>query len=233
MWERSTGLPPHGRGLALLAAACPESSAAELSALSIGERDSRLLTLREWTFGKELSALLSCPACENSLEVGFSVADIRVAPKAQTSETHSLYLNDYDVLFRLPNSLDLAALSEGGSVLEGERRLLTRCVLSARRGDLEVGAGELPFEIFDAVAAAMDELDPQANVQLESECVHCGHRWKTTFDVESFFWSEIQAWAVRMLREVHGLARAYGWSEAEILSLSPQRRRFYLEMLET
>ncbi|MBD0372202.1 MAG: phage baseplate protein [Pyrinomonadaceae bacterium] len=233
VWERGFGLPPHERALSLLAMACPESSAGELSSLTIGERDGRLLTLREWTFGKELSALMTCPACENSLEVSFYVSDITVTPEAQAADTHSLYLNDYDVLFRLPNSTDLAALHGSVSVAEGERVLLARCLLSARKGDAEVGVSELPVEVLDAIAAEMDTLDPQANVQLEPECVHCGHRWKTTFDIESFFWSEIQAWAARTLREVHSLAQAYGWREAEILALSPQRRRFYLEMLAT
>ena len=38
--------------------------------------------------------------------------------------------------------------------------------------------------------------------------------------------------AKRLLMDVHLLARAYGWSEAEVLALSPARRRFYLEMVE-
>jgi hypothetical protein len=33
------------------------------------------------------------------------------------------------------------------------------------------------------------------------------------------------------LREVHVLASANGWSEAEILALSPQRRQRYLEIV--
>jgi hypothetical protein len=34
-----------------------------------------------------------------------------------------------------------------------------------------------------------------------------------------------------LLAEVHSLARAYGWTESEILALSPQRRSTYLEMV--
>ncbi len=233
VWERAAGLLPHERGLSLLATACPESSPDELSALSIGERDARLLTLREWTFGKELSGLMACPACENSLEVTFSVADILVERGAEAAETHALYLNGYELLFRVPNSLDLAALAESGGVADGERLLITRCLLSARYQDAEVGVGELPVEILDAIASGMEDADPQANVELESECVQCGHRWKASFDIESFFWAEIRAWAERTLREVHMLARAYGWREADILNLSPQRRHFYLKMLST
>ncbi len=51
------------------------------------------------------------------------------------------------------------------------------------------------------------------------------------FDVVSFFWSEICVQAKRLLREVHTLARAYGWREADILNMSTARRQFYLEMV--
>jgi hypothetical protein len=51
------------------------------------------------------------------------------------------------------------------------------------------------------------------------------------FDIASFFWTEIAAEAKRLLGEVHILASAYGWREADILSLNPLRRRFYLEAI--
>ena len=50
-------------------------------------------------------------------------------------------------------------------------------------------------------------------------------------DIASFFWSEIHSWAQRALREVATLARAYGWREADILSMSARRRQAYLEMI--
>jgi hypothetical protein len=39
--------------------------------------------------------------------------------------------------------------------------------------------------------------------------------------------------ARRLLREVHELARAYHWSEADILRLDRRRRRRYLALLES
>jgi hypothetical protein len=51
------------------------------------------------------------------------------------------------------------------------------------------------------------------------------------FDIASYFWDEINAWANRILREVHILASRYGWSERDILALSPWRRQFYLDMV--
>jgi hypothetical protein len=56
------------------------------------------------------------------------------------------------------------------------------------------------------------------------------HSWDVLFDIVSFFWAEIGAWAQRLLREVHALASAYGWREADILALSAWRRRQYLDL---
>jgi hypothetical protein len=51
------------------------------------------------------------------------------------------------------------------------------------------------------------------------------------FDIGAFLWEEIAAQARRLLREVHTLARAYGWREADILVMSAARRQAYLEMV--
>jgi len=45
--------------------------------------------------------------------------------------------------------------------------------------------------------------------------------------------AEARDWAQRILADVNVLARAYGWSEREILSLSPTRRRHYLELVQS
>ena len=77
----------------------------------------------------------------------------------------------------------------------------------------------------------MAECDPQAEVLIDMECPDCGHRWQMLFDIAAFLWTEIAVAAKRLLREVHTLARAYGWREADILSLSAARRQFYIEMV--
>jgi hypothetical protein len=77
----------------------------------------------------------------------------------------------------------------------------------------------------------MAELDPQSDVELSLSCPNCGHAWRAPLDIASYFWSEVEAWAQRLLLEVHQLARGYGWSERDILAMSARRRRAYLEML--
>ena len=134
--------------------------------------------------------------------------------------------------FRLPTSLDLASLDPAADLETNRQHLLQRCVTAARRGGREVAAAELPMEVAAAIAQRMADADPQADVQLALACPKCQHAWKAPLDIVSYFWTEIDAWAGRLLREVHALAYAYGWREAEVLALSPWRRQAYLELIE-
>jgi hypothetical protein len=224
-------LPPAQRALALLAPACADTPADHIARLSVGQRDERLLTLREWAFGPRLQCVANCPLCREMLEVEFNVSDIRAGAAPEPVEELSLTAAGYEVRFRLPNSTDLACLSAEEGLSANQARLLERCVISARRDGQELAAEQLPESVIFPVMERMAEFDPQADVKLELTCPSCQHRWLAAFDIVSFFWSEISAWATRLLREVHTLASAYGWSEGEILSLSPCRRQAYLEMV--
>jgi hypothetical protein len=231
VWERGLVEKPVKRAITLLTAACPETPPEELEKLSIGQRDARLLTLREWTFGPQLISLATCPACGDRLELTFNMADIQVAPEVEPEESLAVSVADYKARFRLPNSLDLAAIADQEDAAVGRQRLLERCLLTVQQSGEERPADQLPANVADVVVERMAQGDPQADIQPSLTCPACGHQWQATFDIVSFFWSEINAWAHRILREVHTLASAYGWRETDILNMSPWRRQVYMEMI--
>ncbi len=88
----------------------------------------------------------------------------------------------------------------------------------------------MPDQVVAAIAESMEALDPCADILLELKCGACGNEWQAPFDILGYFWAELAVHARRLLREVDVLARAYGWREADILSLSGRRRRAYLEL---
>jgi uncharacterized protein YbaR (Trm112 family) len=231
LWER--GLPQQGveRALALLGATSPEASPEALAQLSIGARDARLLRLRERTFGPQLMSIAACPRCSERLEFNFNVEEIIASPESVEQARFSLSVEGYEVQFRLPDSLDLLAIASGADLKHAERFLLARCLVSARLDNVENTLEELPAEVIAAVVEEMGRVDPQGQVHLALSCPQCGHLWQLAFDIVSFFWSELNAWAQRVLREVHALASAYGWREEEILALSAWRRQVYLGMI--
>lgn len=222
VWERGQGQRPVERALTLLAAASPGTSVEALAGLSAGRRDAGLLALREQTFGSQLVSLADCPGCAERLELTFDVAEIRTPAEPQPDRL-SLSTASGEVRFRLPDSRDLLAVAGCRDVGNARDLLLERCLL-------DVSARDLPPQILEAVLAEMAAADPQADVQLDLTCPSCGHRWPAVFDIVTFLWSELHAWAHRTLQDVHRLASAYGWREPDILELSPWRRQVYLEM---
>jgi hypothetical protein len=107
----------------------------------------------------------------------------------------------------------------------GLRRLIKHCVIEPSSSE------ELPEEIVEALSEAIAKADPQAEIIISLGCPNCGRKWGLLFDIAHFFWTEIAAQAHRLVQEIDILARVYGWTEREILSLPPQRRRTYLEIL--
>ena len=234
VWERGQDQAPVERALTMLEAACPEATRDELAAFSIGERDACLLTLRLNIFGEQLSSLADCPACGQRLEMSFSVSDIRAPSEVETARALSLEQSGYRMEFRLPNSLDLLAVAGCASPADMRGRLFEQCVLKVEhqgRAGPVAAASEIPAGIIDAAIERIAEADPQADVRVDMTCPCCGHEWGAAFDIVSYLWTELHARAVTLLREVHLLASAYGWSESEILAMSSGRRERYLEML--
>lgn len=221
VWEQGLAQSPIERALTLLAAAGSEQKDV-LAELSIGERDTRLLALREKTFGANCESLVACPGCGERLELAFSIADMRRAPK-EAAEL-SVDTGQHAFNFRLPNSIDLAEAAGARDERKARALLLDQCILND-------GDKVLPDEVVDRIAERMERADPQANVRLDLRCPVCDHVWQAVLDIESYFWTEIDAWAQRTLKEVHALASAYGWCELDILNMTPWRRRMYLGML--
>jgi len=235
-WEQRLGVSSVDRALILLAAAGRDSPEEDPAQYSMGERDARLLTLREWTFGADVSAVTRCSKCADALELNFRVDDLRAKGAEpipiRTAAPLAFEDGDYSVKFRLPNSHDLRALPSPRDVaLKAEQQILQRCVLEATCRGESIAVEQLPEPMVAAVSERMTEADPQAHIELALECYQCHHQWGERFEIDSFFWTEIQAWASRLLNEVHQLASAYGWSEGEIMGLSSLRRNLYLNLI--
>ena len=207
VWEQSRERTPVERALALLVQACPDRDPASLAALPVGRRDAALIDLREWSFGSEFACLAACPECRQDFELAFHAGDVRLPDPVAPVQFP----------FRLPDSFDLAALGDARDVAEARRILAERCLPDA------TDQGEAIRQLAEA--------DPQADIEIVASCPACGFQWQAQFDIASLFWTEIEAWAPRVFGEVHVLASAYGWSERDILALSPWRRQHYLELV--
>ena len=233
IWESGHSQRPAERAVTVLSAAFPEESKEELRRLALGQCNSRLLELRDQVFGHELTGFSECANCGERLEFTLSSEALGRSSQFEAVATEfGLESDGYRLRFRLLDIEDLNAAAAGGEVNAARNRLVERCVLEARCGDRSVTVAELPETVIADLAIRLAECDAGAEVLIDLLCPTCEFKHQLSFDIASFFYMEICAQAQRLLREVHSLARTYGWREAEILAMSARRRQSYLEMLD-
>jgi hypothetical protein len=191
--------------------------------LLVGDRDYLILQLRRLTFGDEVMAVLTCPACGEPMDVSFRASEAPVEARTQTASSHGMTLEDRAVRFRLPTGGDQEALL-GMDIDAAADQLLRRCLC-------DDGGRPLTDEEREAVIARMEQLAPQAELELDLTCPECSHAFIAPFDTTTFFFDEMRINGEQLLREIHALAFHYHWSESEILGLRRSRRRAYLALL--
>lgn len=233
VWEQGLNQPLLKKALILLVAALPESDPETLVTLSIGQRDRYLLQLRENLFGPHLANTAVCPFCSERIEWENRVADFLIPQDESkaTTDRFDIDVDEYHLCVRLPNSLDIAAVIGNEDAESAQQQLLLRCVLKVERSGASCAVDQLPDTLIRMLNQHIESLDPQAEIRINLNCPACSHSWDALFDIASLLWSELNDWAERMLQTVHKLALAYGWSERDILNLSPVRRQLYLGML--
>jgi hypothetical protein len=218
-WEAGGRHGPLQRGLALLSTAYGTSleAAAELP---VGQRDRALFAFRAALFGTSVEAVSRCPGCGTEVELAFDQRDLLAyADPLESDHTVVVREDGREVRVRMPTSADLAAVLDA-DVPDPAAGLVRRCV----------PAGE-PVPCGKAVAEAWASADPLLEVRIAVVCPECAQGWQEPFDIIAFLWTELDAWGRRVLLEVHELARAYGWTQTQILELSPWRRQCYLGLV--
>jgi len=234
VWEIGQSQHAIERALTILKWAYPEKSDDELWSMSVGQRDVGLLTVYDEHFGSSLQGYAECPGCGECLEFTVKTSEIGMNdPATRDGEpTRLLELPEHDLVltFRLSNSSDLAAIRFAGDSQAAGRLLAKRCLVSAGRQGSTLEEQELTSDLIAKLAARCAQEDPQAEVLIELHCPACDNHWTQLLDILEFLWAGVCRQARQLLRDVHILASAYGWRESDILSLSPARRQFYLEM---
>ena len=223
LWERGLERHPIDRALLLCAWARPDLPPAKLPDLPLGVLNRALLRLREAYFGPGIGAYADCEHCGERMEVNLDTRQLLAEGKEQD------YAAEFEISnyrFRTPCSRDLAAIAMEQDVEKAALKLLQQCCVS-HPDHTGLGFAGLLAE----AETVMELLDPEANINIALSCEDCGGSWLADFNIGALLWDEIDRRARSMLAQVHSLASAYGWTEPEILALSPQRRAYYLDMV--
>lgn len=222
LWERVDSAPAAARPATLLDGLrlfTGETSAESAETLTIGRRDRALIEFRARLFGPDMDCATDCVDCGERIELSFNLGALQPAP---VQETVRVISDQAEIRLRLPTTrdiLDVLAVPAG-----------TRAVTLVRRCALDPLPEPMPPTLIEEASAVLAEADPDADIELATACPSCGADQALTFDIGTCLWDDLARAARRLLREVHHLATAYGWNEAEILALPRRRRLEYMMM---
>jgi hypothetical protein len=197
----------------------------------------------DWTLHRRLQALLAieragggvrstlqrrCPhaVCGEPMELDLDL-DRFVLPE-HAPEFDVQVTPDVRLTVRLPSGADQRRWHGAASAGDPIEAQVARDLVQAVNGVARSAGDALAPEWIDPLADALEERDPLTALRLATRCPACGEAVAIELDLEDYLLSRARARQERLLDAVHQLARAYHWSEREILALPRERRRQYL-----
>lgn len=208
--------------------------------LTISKRIEALLAIATSGSASGLALQLHCSyqACGEFIEVEITKDDItgEVLPENDTGK-YKVSVNGSDFFFRKPIGSDQlrwlnTSFSDEDDAVETMIRDL--CIFTYEKGKKkEIKPGFSPnVEWFKAVDEGMMVIDPLIHYNLSVCCPACNKETNYTIDLEDLLLRRLHKIKLNLLDTIHHIATHYHWSEQEILSLPPDRRAYYLSLIE-
>jgi hypothetical protein len=227
-WERGAGSDELGRGPALLAAAAPAKARGEFAERDLPRLARDLFRLRRISFGDVLAAVVPCSACGVQVEFTVSIPPLlERLDDLDAGDAVEWTAGPARCRLRAATIADLRQAAAEPSADEARRRLIGRCFAAEGVDGVALDALRSDPDVLDR----FERLHEGAEITCEVRCPGCGAAGAVDLDIARILWEEVRHAALRLLRDVHDLARAYGWPETAILTMSAERRRAYLEMV--
>jgi len=208
--------------------------------LLVADRDYLIMKLRLLTLGPRVDCVLRCPDpdCGQLMDLTIDLDELEFEFKPVKQRYVTIQLlggaarPESDGLagsveIRFPNGADqevcapLFSIDKEAALAE----LLSRCI---RRIDNCSNVESAKVEIEERLG----QLAPRAEIELEASCPECEKSFGANFDALTFLLSEIMSSVRGLERDVHYLAWHYHWSEHEILSMTRQKRRRYVALVQ-
>ena len=217
-----TGAPPPMATAGVLAA-CLSGDGADLAepdvwAWTINRRLQGLIAVTIATRGAAFSSTIRCQACAAPMDLPLRLDAFR-REDDPPSVACALDGEMHDIA--VPTGADQRAWLQVGA--DGTAAMLARL--------LPQGAAASP-ERLAVVETALAAADPLTVLTVETRCPECGAENAMELDLEATCLALLTAEQPRLIDDIHALARAYHWTEAEVLAVPPRRRRQYLDRIE-
>jgi hypothetical protein len=167
--------------------------------------------------GDPVETVLACEGCGTPIEVPVPVDDLLGAAPVDASRGHASAAAGSRAT--IPTVDDVASAAARGA--DAASVLARAC-----------GVDALTRPERQRALQALDEAHPLLAPAVVIVCPACGHGAEAAIDAVDLAWAVVAERARAFLDDVVVLARAYGWSEAEVLAVPADRRARYRRAAE-
>ena len=207
-------------------------SADEIWSWSLKQRLQALLVIVMATSGKTLSLQVHCqqPSCNELFELMLDLNTFQKIEDKDCDNIISCLIEDNEIKMRLPTGNDqLEWLQQVSSV---QLTQLATQLIKSVNGQQPEANWQVPKAWLNELSAVLDRHDELMNLKLHASCPACNSELLLVLDLEEKLLNVIAADQKKLFKQIHQLASCYHWTEADIMSLTPHRRFFYLSQLE-
>ena len=204
--------------------------------LTVGDRERLVLAVCERVLGPRIDLVVSCPSpsCGALSEIPIRFADAMGHDAAEPQLQRVVDLDADGHIWRARCRPPVGADQERAARLpdDASRGLILDCVLELTDPSGQtIPVAELPVAFEARIADALLAFDSAAECRVAMDCPTCGRPIDAVLDSHSILRMGVCG-THGIYDEVYRMARAYHWSEAEILSLPVDRRRRYLAIAQ-
>jgi len=199
------------------AAAQPDT----VRALSVADRQFLMRQLAAVTGLDDSWVGARCLACGAGFDIPVRESELPVKTAGAGYPFANVETSLGPVRFRVPVGADQEAIAGIADPQEARRALALRCAV-------ELPPGELSEDDLERAEHALEAIAPEVATQAQTACPDCCR--PATVHLDPYRW--LAAADRGLFLDIHLLASAYHWSEAEILALPRERRRLYLSLVD-
>lgn len=203
---------------------------AMLRQMSIGDRTFLLLSARKLMVGDDIACTVRCPSCSKEMSLSISVTILQQkTTTTQPERYHNMEACGYQLRVRPLTAQDQDILPNNASSDQVVQALARACIIHSKPQLPD--DGDISESLLEAIGSNLAEIDPLSAITLDLACPECQHAFHDALPIEEFILEELYPDKHGLEREVHWLAFHYHWSEQAILSLSREKRRRYVELI--